>query len=146
MLYSTDLRQLRLVSQKAADFLEGNDLASLPLGRYELGDDDHVNVNGYETKDREAASYETHDRFMDIQVVAAGSEVVEVAPKGVLKQTVPYDEASDIEFFSNDVEGRRYVLEPGCFLALMPEDGHMPGVAAGKKENVVKAVFKIKID
>lgn len=146
MLYSTDLGQLRLVSQKAADFLETHDLSSLPCGRYELGEGDHVNVNGYETKEREAARYETHDRFVDIQVVAAGREMVEIAPRDALQPETPYDEASDIEFYSNDVAGRRYVLEPGCFLALMPEDGHMPGLTADAKTQVAKAVFKIKVD
>lgn len=146
MLYSTDLDQIRLVSQKAADFLKTHDIADLPAGRYELGDDDHVNVIATRTKDRAEARYETHDVFMDIQVIAVGREVVEVLPREQLQLETPYDEASDISFYSNDAQGRCYVLEPGCFVALMPEDGHMPDLAIDGEEELVKAVFKIKVD
>lgn len=145
MLYSTDLGQIRLVSQKAADFLETHDIADLPAGRYELGGDDHVNVIGTETKERDEARYETHEVFMDIQVLAVGREAVEVLPKGELRLETPYDEATDIAFYSNEAQGRRYILEPGCFMALMPEDGHMPDLAIDSKMRIVKAVFKIKV-
>lgn len=146
MLYSTDLGQMHLISKKAADFLETHDVANLPAGTYDLGGDDHVNVIATETKNRDEARYETHDVFMDIQVVAVGREVVEVLPKDELRPESPYDAASDIEFYSNEAMGRRYVLEPGCFVALMPEDGHMPDLAIDGKERIVKAVFKIKVD
>lgn len=143
MLYSTDLKQMRLVCPKAADFLESHEIDSLSSGRFDLGQGDYVNVSSYETKRRDEARYETHERYIDIQVVASGRELVEVAAKDLLLPEGPYDEESDIAFYSSETPGRGYVLEPGCFLMLMPEDGHMPGLAVDTEAKVTKAVFKI---
>ncbi len=48
-------------------------------------------------------------------------------------------------FYSNEVNGDALILEPMQPVILMPDMGHMPGVAYGKTEKVKKVVVKIPV-
>jgi YhcH/YjgK/YiaL family protein len=146
MIYSDDLSKLAMFSQRAADFLEGLDADSLTCGRHEIGGEDFVNVVSYEPKARENGVYEAHKQFVDIQVMLQGSELCEVA--SLEGQTVcqPYDAEGDAELYTNEVAGETYVLAPGRFIVLEPQDAHMPGLKTTNGEGIIKkAIFKIKL-
>ena len=54
---------------KAIDFIEGNDVSALPLGRTEIdGDDVYVTVMEAEPTPGEGRAFETHSRYMDLQM------------------------------------------------------------------------------
>lgn len=146
MLFSTDMAQLAFVSRKAAAFAASHDLAGLENGRHDLGDGDFVNVMEYTTKDRPAACYEAHRDYVDVQAVLRGAELIEVAPTGELEETQAYDEADDYALFSGAHAGERFLMRPGRFCLVMPEDAHMPGLAVDQPAPVKKAVFKIRVD
>lgn len=147
MLYSTDMEQLKLLSPKAYEFCAAHDMLALENGSYDLGDGECVNVMSYVAKDRANACYESHDVYVDIQMVFAGEEEVEVAPREALDVTQLYDKSGDCTLYSNKTTGERYRLCPGRLLALMPEDPHMPSLACGEAPaQVKKAVFKIKAE
>lgn len=132
--------------EAVAKFLE-SDFASLPDGRVEI-DGDHVfaTISTYGAKRREAAVFEAHRRYCDIQIVIDGEEFCGVVPaSGWLKETVPYDEEKDIGFFANPTTYSDILLEKGLFAFFAPDDAHMPGVAIGALGNVRKCVIKIEL-
>lgn len=144
MIFSTNLGQIALVSPAAARFIAEHDLATLPCGRYDLGDDDFVNVMEYTTKLRHNACYEAHQEYADIQMVIAGAEQLEVAPVSALQLTSPYDPQGDCALYDGAHTGEAFLMTPGRWCLVMPEDPHMPGVSINDAPAPVKkAVFKV---
>ncbi len=148
MIFGDRTDQLRLVAPQAARFLEehANCLEELPEGRFDLDEsgDTFVNIVSFTTKKRTDAQFETHRVYADIHVPLRGEEVIEVIDAASVRDTTPYSEADDIAFQGNEAQGASQRLKPGTFLLVMPEDAHMPGVAAEEPAMLKKAIFKIK--
>lgn len=145
MLFSTNMNDLAKVSPKAAQFWAEHNMAALEDGSYDLGDGECVNVMSYVTKPRAEKEYEAHIEYADIQCVIAGEEYLEVAPVQSLVITQAFDEKDDYALYSNEFEGEKFLMTPGRFALVGPEDAHMPGTCVDAPEEVKKAVFKIKV-
>lgn len=146
MILSNDLADMSFISAEAAAFVATHDMATLENGRYELPGGNYVNVMTYNPKARAVASYEAHDCFADIQMVLQGEELIEVHPRDGLGE--PYEESveDDYKLYDGTTSGDAFIMRPGWFLTVMPEDAHMPGVLIGENGPVKKAVFKIALD
>ncbi|MBQ9727643.1 MAG: YhcH/YjgK/YiaL family protein [Kiritimatiellae bacterium] len=99
----------------------------------------------YVTHGRDAAKFECHRRFADVQFVAAGEEIVEVAPPAELRPVAPYDPAADVAWFASDAPRRGVLLPAGSFLVLWPHEAHQPGIAAPRGPCAVRKVV-VKVD
>jgi len=101
---------------------------ALADGRYELeGDQLFALVQSGATRDPGVARFESHRRYIDIQVVIAGGEVMEWTPVEGLAEHVAYSEAKDIRFHVEPERlASRVVVMPGEFTVFFPEDGHKP--------------------
>ncbi|MBA4321585.1 MAG: YhcH/YjgK/YiaL family protein [Odoribacter sp.] len=132
---------------KAFAFLKDNDLAKLELKRYELdGDNLFVLVSEYNTKNPEDTKFEAHRKYIDIQYVATGCELIGISPltsqDSVLQE---YNATKDIEFLSVK-ESKMVKATPANFFVFFPEDAHMPGLREENLVKVRKIVIKILID
>ena len=112
------------------------------------GDDLFAGIDCYETKARAAAKLETHQRYIDIQILLSGTECLEVFPKDGLTVSEPYDVKKDAEFYEvPDTAPVRVTLAPGQFIVFFPEDAHMPCLNAGDRSKPVqKVVIKLRAD
>ena len=112
------------------------------------GDRLFAGVDCYETKSRAAAKLETHRKYVDIQVLLSGEEVIEIFPKQELTVSTPYNPEKDAEFYQVPSETRAKVtLSPGQFVVFLPEDAHMPCLMAGDSpQPVKKVVIKVAVD
>ena len=112
------------------------------------GDRLFAGVDCYETKSRAAAKLETHRKYVDIQVLLSGEEVIEIFPKQELTVSTPYNPEKDAEFYQVPPEPRAKVtLSPGQFVVFLPEDAHMPCLMAGDSpQPVKKVVIKVAVD
>lgn len=147
MLFSNDPDQLAYACGKAAVFMHEHDMAGLPNGRYDLCGGDYVNVMEYTTKERADACYESHVEYVDIQMVLRGAEYLEVAPVEGLAVTSSYVAGDDFALYDGAAVGERFLMVPGRFCMVGPDDAHMPGVATEDgPAPVKKAVFKIRVD
>lgn len=89
--------------------------------------------------------WETHRRFIDVQIILSGSERIGWSPSNMLTIVEPYDAEKDIEVL--DGEGLMHSLGPGDFVILFPTDAHMPGIINGKRRNnVTKIVSKLSME
>ncbi len=132
---------------KAFTFLKDNDLAKLELKPYKLeGDNSIVLVSEYTTKNPGDAKFEAHRKYIDLQYVVTGSELIGLAPLAsqdfILQE---YDEGKDIEFLSIK-KGIMLPAVPAKFFIFFPEDAHMPGVKTETNASVRKIVVKLRID
>lgn len=100
----------------------------------------------YETHPRDPSKFESHRRYADVQFVAEGEEVVEVAPAEGLEPVVPYDSARDVAWFSSDAVRQQIVLPAGSFLLLWPHEAHQPGLSpASGARRIRKVVVKVAV-
>lgn len=132
---------------KAFSFLKDNDLVNMELKRYEIdGDNLFVTVSEYMTKNEEDARYEAHKKYIDIQYIAVGKELMGIAPLSYQNEiVVPYDPAKDIMFMtvSRIVD---FKATPDRFFIFFPDDAHRPGLKEGENSLVRKVVVKLKVD
>lgn len=112
------------------------------------GDRLFAGVDCYETKSRTAAKLETHRKYMDIQVLLSGEEVIEIFPKQGLTVSTPYNPEKDAEFYQAPADApAKITLRPGQFLVFFPDDAHMPCLMTGNSpEPVKKVVIKVAVE
>jgi YhcH/YjgK/YiaL family protein len=132
---------------KAFTFLKSNDLKSIEVKRHDIdGDNLYAPVSEYITKSPENAMYESHRKYIDIQYVISGKELIGIAPASKLKEVLtPYDALKDVELMTVE-EGVTHNADPGRFFIFFPEDLHCPGLMDGENSPVRKVVVKVKID
>ncbi|MEM1109743.1 MAG: YhcH/YjgK/YiaL family protein [Planctomycetota bacterium] len=119
-----------------------------PNGRVEVdGENLFVNVERYRTVAPDTKRYEAHRRYLDIQILLAGSESIYVQSIDCLVETERYDSETDVAWYTGKTTPH-ISLQPGDFFLLLPQDGHKPGcwVEAGHPRDVIKAVAKVRID
>lgn len=125
----------------AIEFIENTDLAALPLGRTDVAEGVFVTVMDVQTTPGEGRPFETHSRYMDLQMDLAGTELCEAALGGLEAHT-PYDAESDAALW-NAAASAAVVLGEGRFALFMVEEAHKPAIQAAGSSQVRKAVFKI---
>ncbi len=111
-------------------------------GRYELqGDEIFAIVMSYETRSADGAILEAHRRYVDIQTVLRGQEGFAWFPVPSLTVDQPYDAEKDVEFYLRLEPGpARVDVTPSLFVALFPEDAHMPTLRVGARSELIKKV------
>ncbi len=116
-------------------------------GKYNISDTDYVNIETYNTKQIDNAKFETHDKYIDIQLLLQGQERIYFADRVNLQEDKPYNIEKDITFYSNYVGNSDYLtLDSTNFVMIFPHEAHAPQVSSsGNLTEVKKAVFKIKI-
>lgn len=132
---------------KAFTYLKTTDLQGLEVKKHVIDEDRlFATVTSYYTKSRDVARFEAHRKYIDIQYVISGEEMIGVAPataKGEILQ--PYDEARDLEFMAVN-EGVEFNATPQKFFLFFPSDIHRPSLSVGDSLQVKKIVVKVKID
>jgi YhcH/YjgK/YiaL family protein len=128
---------------KAFKYLNSADLSEIKPGRYEIEDDNiYAIVNEYKTKDAKDCKLEAHRKFIDIQYICSGMELVGVASFVNQTPVEEYDENRDCVFFNEETS---YIkMTAGMFAVFFPDDLHMPGVKADSVSEVKKVVIKVR--
>ena len=119
-------------------------LASVGPERVELkGGDVYATRFTYETVPEDESFFEAHRKYLDIHIMTAGSEGVEIAPPEVLAE---FDRVEANDFYAYRGQGDyKLTLTPGNFLVVFPGDAHRIKMRLNEPETVSKVVFKIKI-
>jgi len=137
---------LDLKFDKAFKFLEENDAEKLPVGKYPIdGDNVYALVQEYTTKTLEQCRFETHRKFIDIQFIVKGTEVIGWAPLDSMDNSAEYNPEKDITFYKTPENWTASTLTDSHFAVYFPEDAHMPCISSGPSKDVKKVVIKIKL-
>jgi biofilm protein TabA len=133
--------------EKAFIFLKNNDLSKLELKRYDIdGDNLFATISEYISKNEETTQFEAHRKYIDIQYVISGKEIINIAPLITVKEVlIPYDVTKDIEFVTVD-KIVNYKATPSNFFIFFPDDAHRPGLKDGVNSSVRKVVIKVKLE
>ena len=100
----------------------------------------------YITKDKEDCFFESHKKYIDIQYVFEGEEIMEVENLSNLQVTTPYKEDLDYAKYSQSKDSSILKIRKNELAIFFPQDAHMPCIKLDEKKKVIKAVFKILIN
>ena len=93
------------------------------------------------TKEPDVA--EAHRKYLDIQYIVKGKEVVGWADLAACTPTDAFSEENDIGFYTADFNF--ITVNEGICYVVFPEDAHMPGRHLDVPNDFVKIVVKLKV-
>jgi YhcH/YjgK/YiaL family protein len=141
--------------EKAFEYINYTDLKNIQPGKYEIdGENIFALISEYKTKLESEGKLEAHRKYIDVQYVISGEELMGYSPLGnpafagatAGRQQIlePYKEENDIMFFTGE---KSFVkVSSGMFAIFFPEDVHMPGINTKKISDVKKLVIKVRIN
>ena len=86
---------------------------------------------------------EAHRKYLDIQYIVKGKEVVGWADLADCTPTVDFNEDKDIGKYEGPFE--YFTINEGMCYVAFPEDAHMPGRHLDVPNDFVKVVVKLKV-
>ncbi|HHV94997.1 MAG TPA: DUF386 domain-containing protein [Clostridiaceae bacterium] len=130
---------------KAFEFIKNYEKNELPEGKYEIdGEKIYAMVQHYDTISKEQAKWEAHRKYIDLQYVSEGKEIINYTNISNLTPYTEYDEKGDYVLL-NGPDGTEVKLKSGDYIILFPEDAHQPKCAWEEIQRVKKIVVKIKL-
>ena len=123
-------------------FLNGNPLATLAPGAYEIYKDSiSLNLKEYDTKEERVI--EIHQKTIELQLIANGSEQVGWNSFNHINPIGKYNAEKDVWF----VEGptQKVVAIPELFFVFLPNEAHQYGLQNITPCAVKKAIIKIRL-
>lgn len=117
------------------------DFSQTPVGRYEVDDSLFYMIQEYETKPDNLA--EAHRKYVDIQCVLEGAEIIAVQNVEELTEAEA-NPGRDLWLYRRK-EGNRVAVTPGTFMVVWPQDAHAAAIAVESPQKVRKVVVKVKI-
>ena len=114
-------------------------------GVHELNPRVKAIVSEYETKSVNENGFEAHKKYIDIQYVLQGREMVCCLPLDQLQLTTPYKEENDVALYAACTQPLEMTIGEGRFAVFFPQDGHMPSLCLEHPEVVKKVVVKVEI-
>jgi YhcH/YjgK/YiaL family protein len=134
--------------RQALEYLHSHDFTKMKDGKYAIdGERSFIKLQRYQTRPVSDGRPESHQKYVDIQYVVEGQELLGWCPLSPdLPAAQAYDEENDVAFYEHLVPESDIVLSAGSFAVLYPEDVHRPcGTFGDKAQQVTKAVVKIAV-
>jgi YhcH/YjgK/YiaL family protein len=128
---------------KGFDFLLHTDLEAIPSGKHDIeGDTIFALVQEYQTKPLTECKLESHKKYIDIQYVIRGEELMGVTTQNNQK-ILEVNEDKDYTFYEGTTSLVR--ISKGMFTIFFPDDLHQPCVQTEFASEVKKVVIKVLI-
>lgn len=125
-------------------------ILSLSLGsfeKYDLGNDIFAFEQSYITKDRSECFWETHKKYIDIQIHLDGIEQMEYIDSSKLSIKKEYDETKDLVVYEYSSFSNKIVMQAGDIAIYFPEDAHMGlPMYNNQVSKVYKTVIKFPVE
>ena len=104
-----------------------------------------ANNQKYRTKSIDLAKFEAHQKYIDLQFMVEGIEIIRNSCRIDCRPQGEYNSESDVQFFTAEFFSS-ITLKAGMVCILYPEDIHAPGLVYDQSNNVTKSVVKVKIE
>jgi YhcH/YjgK/YiaL family protein len=129
---------------KGFDFLRTTDLNAIPSGKHDIdGDTIFALVQEYQTKPLSECKLESHKKFIDIQYMIRGEEMMGVTTQNNQK-IIEVNEEKDYTFYEGTTSLVR--VSKGMFTIFFPDDLHQPCVQTESAAEVKKVVIKVMME
>ena len=133
--------------EDAVSFIRKAIAENYEKGRYEIeGEEMYAIVQEYETRPKEDKVFEGHRRYIDIQCVVKGKELMGYERISGATAKTEYDEERDAALYERSRDASYFVAARGDFFVFYPQDLHSPGVTYGELPCAVKKiVVKVRV-
>ena len=130
----------------AIDYISAGLEDVMEIGTHEIrGRDIYAVSMEYDTKPYSEGKNEAHRRYIDIQIVLKGTEMIYASCVDDLMVIQQYDGDKDVLFLEKSDENA-ILMNEGKFCIFFPWDAHMPGMACDDGvSRVKKVVFKVHV-
>lgn len=144
--HGNKLDTIREVSEVAYNYAKSFVPSQVKDGSYTLANGVIANVMTYTTKPVEFTCFETHRKYIDVQVIIYGDEIMAVDDIQKMINTVcaEYDDKNDVTLYDYN-GGTICVLKSGNVITLKPEDAHRGAIKTSNPRLTRKIVFKVPI-
>ncbi len=140
-------KSLPSIFAKLCEKLTALDLPNLPLGWQDLEEGVRMNVMEFETSAAEDKQAEMHRKFIDIQLLISGEEMIEYGlQQPDLSKFDEYRDEDDYQLTAAIEDKNELVLKPNQFAIFLPYEPHKPGNCVnGKNKILKKLVVKVPV-
>lgn len=115
--------------------------------RVDWADGSFYFVQRYQAKPEAEGAFESHRKYIDIQLVMSGKEKILFAPLDTLEPSAPFDAEKDFGLYQRPAHSVTLLLGAGDYAVFYPWDGHMPSLRPGDApQDVVKIIWKIPME
>ena len=114
--------------------------------KIELDNNCFVLEQAYISKNKEDCFFESHKKYIDIQYIFEGEEIMEVENISNLEVTTPYKEDLDYAKYSQSKYSSVLKIRQNELAIFFPQDAHMPCIKIDENRKIIKAVFKISVN
>lgn len=131
--------------EQALKYLATTDFSLLEKGKYEIIPDTlYAIVNEYETVDAASQQMESHKKYIDVQYMVHGEELI--GHDFLNQQTISksYDAEEDFMLYA-DAPKFYSKFTKGMFAIFYPTDLHMPNIQIHESIPVKKVVMKLAV-
>ena len=129
-IYSKDLESFKSIHPRfseAFDVIKKLVEEDAADGNYEIdGKNVYAFISSYETKTESEVQFEAHKKYIDIQCVISGKEVIGFESEKEVALTQDYKDGNDICFYGLNKDFDKIILGRGEFAIIMPEELHAP--------------------
>lgn len=125
------------------EYLANTDFSAVENGRYPIANDEvFAIVQDYYSKPLSEGKFEAHKKYIDIQYVVEGEELIGVGKVKDFSEVTKYDSEKDIVFLEQkSCESIDFIdLKSNEFAVLMPEDAHMPSINKSASASLDKKI------
>lgn len=112
----------------------------------ELAGGAFVIEQAYPSRLRADAFFESHKKFIDVQAIFEGEELMEVCDIARMVVKQPYNEKRDLIIYEDNTEASHLRVYAGSAAVFYPTDAHMPTLRVrATAVNVRKCVIKVPV-
>jgi YhcH/YjgK/YiaL family protein len=131
--------------EKAFEWLHSTELNNLTVGKYLIEEENvFAIVQEYKTLDAANEQMEAHKKYIDVQYMIKGEEMVGLSLLNNQTISKEYDYETDFLLVS-DAPSFFATLSEGNFMIFFPTDLHMPCIKINEPALVKKVVVKVCI-
>lgn len=136
-----------------AEVLQPGSAARLRIEALAVGATGKIELTGgafaieaaYHSKPRPEGFFESHRKYIDVQVVVAGAELMEVEEISRLTVTDAYNAERDLIKYADTAAASLLKVRAGDAALFFPVDGHMPSLQLDGRVLVRKTVVKVPV-
>lgn len=131
----------------AISYIESVDTSNLCLSTEPIsGDDVYYMLQNYMTKEYSDGSFETHDKYIDIQIILEGEEKIYYADRSTMPSPTNYLEDKDKTNYKDNKNALEVHAKPQDVFIFYPEDAHKACIKVGSALNPVKKLLlKVRV-
>ena len=140
------LKDNNVFLKEAFEYLEKSDFSCLSIGKFDMGYEKVFGIyQEYTTHRIEGHIWEAHKKYLDLQFLITGEELVSVSPLSSIIVSREYSEEADVLLGTAKGNTKLISLNKDEFIILFPNEAHMPAISDSTISNNKKIVVKIPI-